>query len=221
MSSLTADHGRLANLCSWRTSATNNEDGMSTTRRHGAELETAIHAAVLGELKERGYAGLTYDGVAARAATSRPVLYRRWATKAEMVLAAVIASRTEVLVSPDTGRLAPDLYAILASMREDFGVPVRSTMLGLLAELDADSAESVRGLLSRWGADMVAPVIARARARGEIGSAQVPREVLALPFDLARHELTFRGTLSEERITAIVGVLVVPLVELYAGSLDD
>jgi hypothetical protein len=25
--SLTADHGRLANLCSWRTSATNNEDG--------------------------------------------------------------------------------------------------------------------------------------------------------------------------------------------------
>jgi AcrR family transcriptional regulator len=182
------------------------------------DLETAIHAAVLDELEERGYAALTYDGVAARAATSRPVLYRRWATKAEMVLAAVIASRTEVTASPDTGRLATDLSAILGSMRENLGVPLRSTMLGLLAELDADSAESVRGLLSRWGADMVAPVVARARARGEIGSAQVPREVLALPFDLARHELTFRGTLPDERITAIVGVLVVPLVELYAGS---
>ncbi|MTD52515.1 TetR/AcrR family transcriptional regulator [Amycolatopsis pithecellobii] len=191
---------------------------MSTTRRRGVELETAIHAAVLDELNERGYAGVTYDGVAARAATSRPVLYRRWATKAEMVLAAVLASRTEVIVLPDTGRLATDLSAILASMRENFGVPLRATMLGLLAELDAESAESVLGLLSGWGADMVAPVVARAGARGEIGPAQVPREVLALPFDLARHELTFRGTLPEERITAIVDVIVVPLLELYAGS---
>ncbi|MFI5957655.1 TetR/AcrR family transcriptional regulator [Cryptosporangium sp. NPDC051539] len=194
---------------------------MSTKRRHGAELETAIHAAVLDELGERGYAALTYDGVAARAGTSRPVLYRRWATKAEMVLTAVVADRAEVIVSPDTGRLATDLYAILASMRENFVTPVRSTMLGLLADLDADAAESVRVLLSRWGADLVGPVVARARARGEIGSAPVPREVLGLPFDLARHELTFRGALPEERIGVIVSVLVVPLIELYAGSAED
>jgi AcrR family transcriptional regulator len=191
---------------------------MSATRRRGRELERAIHAAVLDELADRGYSGVTYDGVAARAATSRPVLYRRWSTKAEMVLAAVIDSRTEMIAAPDTGSLAGDLNALLNSMRVRFGDPIRSTMLGLLSELDQGSAESVRVLLSRWGTEMIGPVVARARARGEVGTGAVPPEVLALPFDLARHELAFRGTLSQDRIDAIVGTLVMPLVRMYSGG---
>ena len=52
-------------------------DPTRATRRSGEELREAILDAVLCELFDRGYAGLTFDGVAHRAHTSKPVIYRR------------------------------------------------------------------------------------------------------------------------------------------------
>lgn len=189
---------------------------MGASRRRGRELETAISAAVMIELQQRGYPGVTYDGVAARAATSKPVLYRRWPTRAEMVMAAVIDSTTEAIAAPDTGSLAQDLEALLFAMRDNFGSSSRSAMLGLLAELDHEAAESLRAVIFRWGADLVAPLVARAQAREELGPGQVPTPILALPLDLARHELAMRGVLPTDRIETIVGIIVVPLMDLHS-----
>ncbi|MFD7947322.1 helix-turn-helix domain-containing protein, partial [Streptomyces sp. NPDC059744] len=58
-------------------------------RRRGAELETALLDAAWDELIAMGFEELTYEAVAARAGTSRAVLYRRWPTKRELVLAAL------------------------------------------------------------------------------------------------------------------------------------
>ncbi len=189
---------------------------MRASRRRGRELETAISAAVMTEIQERGYPGVTYDRVAARAATSKPVLYRRWPTRAEMVMAAVISSTTEAIADPDTGDLTGDLTALLHAMRDNFGSTGRSTMLGMLAELDHDAAESLRALIFRWGADLVEPLIARAQARGELGPQKMPTAVLALPLDLARHELAIRGTLPTDRIETIVEIIVMPLMDLHS-----
>lgn len=186
------------------------------SRRHGAVLERAIASAVLAELADRGYSGITYDGVAARAGTSKPVLYRRWATRAEMVLAAVMTAGTEVVTTPDHGDLAEDLKALLHAMRENFGTG-RATMLGLLAELDESSAASIGELISQWGAHLVEPAIGNARNRGELGAGDIPEAVLALPFDLGRYELAIRGDLPQERIDVIVDTLVVPLLELHGN----
>ena len=188
------------------------------SRRHGIELERAIATAVMTELAERGYSGLTYDRVATRAATSKPVLYRRWATRAEMVLAAVMASSTPVVTTPDHGDLSRDLKTLLRSMRENFGSTGRATMLGLLAELDQGSADSIRDLIFNWGAHLVEPVVATARDRGELGPSSIPTAVLALPFDLGRHELTIRGDLPEERIDVIVDMVVMPLLALHSHA---
>ena len=57
------------------------------TRRRGAELEEALLEAAWQELEERGYAGLTMENVATRAGTSRPVIARRWRSKAELTIA--------------------------------------------------------------------------------------------------------------------------------------
>lgn len=189
---------------------------MGASRRRGRELQTAISAAVMTELRQRGYLGVTYDGVAARAATSKPVLYRRWPTRAEMVMAAVIDSTTEAIAAPDTGALAQDLEALLFAMRDNFGTSSRSAMLGLLAELDQHAAESLRTVIFRWGADLVTPMVARAQVRGELGPEQVPTPILALPLDLARHELAMRGVLPTDRIETIVGIIVVPLMNLHS-----
>lgn len=186
-------------------------------RRHGAVLERAIASAVLAELADRGYSGITYDGVATRAGTSKPVLYRRWASRAEMVLAAVMTTGSEVVTTPDHGDLAEDLKALLHAMRENFGTG-RATMLGLLAELDESSAASIGELISQWGAHLVEPAIDNARDRGELGAEEIPAAVLALPFDLGRYELAVRGDLPQERIDVIVDTLVVPLLALHSRA---
>ena len=45
-----------------------------------------------------------------------------------------------------------------------------------------------------------------------------PAAVLALPFDLGRHELAIRGALPQERIDVIVYALVVPLLALHSHA---
>jgi AcrR family transcriptional regulator len=58
-------------------------------RRRGTELESAILDAAWEQLTAEGYEHFTVDTVAARARTSKPVLYRRWKTREDLLRAAV------------------------------------------------------------------------------------------------------------------------------------
>src|SRR6478736_6034784 len=95
------------------------EEAATTSRRRGAALEEALLDATWQELVERGYGALTFDSVAQRAATSRPVIARRWATKPELVRAAVGHQvMREVITVPDTGNLRDDTVALLREANE-------------------------------------------------------------------------------------------------------
>ncbi|MDI3314123.1 MAG: TetR/AcrR family transcriptional regulator [Mycobacterium sp.] len=59
------------------------------SRRRGAVLERALFEATLAELAALGYGGLTMEGIAARARTGKAALYRRWASKHDLVRAAL------------------------------------------------------------------------------------------------------------------------------------
>src|ERR1700685_1894437 len=59
------------------------------TRRRGAALEHALLDAAWQELQESGYAKLTMERVADRAGTSRAVIYRRWRSRPDLVIAAM------------------------------------------------------------------------------------------------------------------------------------
>ncbi len=191
---------------------------MAATRRHGAALVSAIHDAVLSEVAERGYTDTTYDAVARRAGTSKPVLYRRWPTKAQMVLDAVVTAHPGMVVPSDTGSFAGDLRAFLAAVRSAIEASGRRTVLGLLAELDTDSGAAVSELLFAKGADLLEPLVVRARERGELGDSPVPAAVVLLPLDLARHELLVVGTLTDERLDVIVDQIAVPLLRLTSDG---
>jgi len=73
-------------------------------RRRGKELEDALLHAAWAELQENGYAGFTLEAVAERAGTSRPVLYRRWAGKDELVGAAIVHELSRAGVRQEHGR---------------------------------------------------------------------------------------------------------------------
>jgi AcrR family transcriptional regulator len=89
-------------------------------------VDQAIEAAALELLVEQGYAGLSIEGVAARAGVGKATIYRRWESKLELVLEAVIHRCLEHVVEADTGSLRQDLLimfgAMLAKFRRDGAV---------------------------------------------------------------------------------------------------
>jgi len=58
-------------------------------RRRGEQLERAVYEATVAELAMTGYGGLTMERIGARAGTGKGPLYRRWAGKRDLVLAAL------------------------------------------------------------------------------------------------------------------------------------
>jgi AcrR family transcriptional regulator len=165
-------------------------------RRRGLTLERAIFDAVAELLVESGYDELSMGTVAARAGTSKPVLYRRWANRAELVIAAIRATNS----APggplaDQGSLRADLIAMLRQMSDRMvGTPpevVRAVRAGLLSDPELRAvAQREMGLVD-VRTDMVA-VLARAVERGEISAEPMGERVIRLPLDLMRIE-SFRA----------------------------
>ncbi len=90
----------------------------SRSRRRGEVLEHALYEATLAELAEVGYGGLTMEGIAARAHTGKAALYRRWASKCELVHAALVFALPPV-PEPRSGRSARDnLLAMFTAHRD-------------------------------------------------------------------------------------------------------
>jgi AcrR family transcriptional regulator len=90
----------------------------SRSRRRGQVLERALYEATLAELAEVGYGGLTMEGIAAQAHTGKAALYRRWATKCELVHAALVFTLPPV-PEPRSGRSAKEnLLAMFTAHRD-------------------------------------------------------------------------------------------------------
>ncbi|UVF80496.1 TetR/AcrR family transcriptional regulator [Gordonia mangrovi] len=191
------------------------------TRRRGADLEAAIHTAVQSELMTHGYAGLTFEGVAAAAETSKAVLYRRWPTKASMVFASVAGADSSPLHTPDTGSLVGDLTQLLRDGNALFTHHGRGMILGILSDADEATAESMREVIFRRAAELVGPIAEHARERGELGPNPIPTRALALPMDLLRNETLLRRPLDDDGIAEIVDTCVVPLFRVWSSAPDS
>lgn len=186
------------------------------TRRRGEALEAAILDAAWEELVEVGFPKLTMESVATRARTSVPVLYRRWAGKDVLVLAAIERYRALNPVEvPDTGTLRGDLLALMKGMnhgRLGFTTVITSVFAGLLADSGLTPSE-VRDRMLGNQPRLSDAIFRRAQERGELDLDRLPASVLAMPFDLIRHDLVMTlKPVTERRIVEIVDELFLPLV---------
>jgi AcrR family transcriptional regulator len=192
-------------------------------RRRGPQLESALLDAAWDELVEVGFANLTMESVAARAHTGIAVLYRRWANKDELVLAAIAHyGHTHPIETPDTGTLRGDLLALLTAFskaRATFiAVLAAAGFSGLLADTGLTPAQARDKLLTdqRIRNDQI--IYQRAHDRGEITLDHIPPAVLAMPFDLVRHDLLMNlNPLPPKRIHSIINELFLPLLQSYQG----
>jgi AcrR family transcriptional regulator len=109
-------------------------------RRQGSRRDPAIDEAVLAATRalliERGYSATTIDLIAATAGVSRPAVYRRWSSKAQLVHEAVF---------PDLGPEPPHDDFIAEISRLSAGAvrmyrdpAVREAIPGLMVDLRSD-----------------------------------------------------------------------------------
>ncbi len=112
-------------------SAAGSGTGRPPGRPRDATLDAAILDAAVRQLAERGYAGMSIEGVAAAAGTSPPSLRRRYPDKLALVLAGVDGMPVTPLPRPAVTPRA-DALAALQNIRDTM---VRRHGLAVLAAI--------------------------------------------------------------------------------------
>ncbi len=190
--------------------------GTKRTRRRGAALERVILAAAWEQLVAEGYEHFTIDAVAARARTSKPVLYRRWKTREELLHATIRHRGTlDQPPVPDTGSLRGDLLAALAdaNTRRVGSLALLSAMLGTFYDGRGPSLAELRDDFIGGRATTLDQVIDRAAKRGEIDRDRLTPRIAALPFDLFRLEVLMTlKPVPDHVLRQIVDDIFLPLV---------
>ena len=192
------------------------ETGDRQTRRRGAELEDAILDAAWEQLVAEGYEHFTMDTVAARARASKPVLYRRWRTRDELLRAAVRRQGSEnARPIPDTGTLRGDILALLADANTETS-PMAALASSMLGSYYNGTGLALADLRSEFRGDRghaVNEIVARAIERGEVDASRVTPRIIDLPFDLFRNERMMTLKLVPDHVLRqIVDDIFIPLV---------
>jgi AcrR family transcriptional regulator len=139
-------------------------------RPRDPQVDRAILDAVTDLLGEEGYEGLTIEGVAARARVGKTTVYRRWPTKAALVVDALAAAAESVGVF-DTGDVEADLRQTVRHMADTMGKGRRADMMGGMATAiarDPELAEVFRTSFLRPRRESVKALLRRAVAEGVI-----------------------------------------------------
>ncbi|WP_328390483.1 TetR/AcrR family transcriptional regulator [Streptomyces sp. NBC_00400] len=152
------------------------------TRRGGPRKAQEIFDAALDLLAEKGYEGLTIEGVAQRSGVNKTTLYRWWPSKGALLGAALIGARQLELTPPDTGSLEGDLEALLGTMTTLLTARPASAIAVAVLGAVTHSPE-LASHVKDFFADRIAreqAVFDRAVARGEIAADTDPMLLMDL-----------------------------------------
>jgi AcrR family transcriptional regulator len=174
--------------------------------------ESELLAITLRLLQQHGYDRLTVEAVASAARASKSTVYRRWPSKADLVLAAFIEGTRGSAAPPRTGSLRGDLLEIGRATCQQ-ACDHTSTMRAVLNEMSHSPALSdamqEKFILQRKL--MIDGVLAAAVERGEIDTTAINDEI----FDLLPGYLVFRALVSnrpptEETVRTLVDDVLLP-----------
>jgi AcrR family transcriptional regulator len=135
------------------------------------ETEDAILDAALRLLAEQGYGRLSFEGVAAAAGVSKPTLYRRWAGKADLAMAALARGIDVEEQPPAAGATGDRLVFVLRNLTHRLVRPGSMALVGTLLAEEARTPELIalfrdRVWKRRW--QTLRRILDDGRARGEV-----------------------------------------------------
>jgi len=115
--------------------------------RHGRseEARTAILEAADNLLVERGFAGVTMEGIAAAAGVAKQTIYRWWKSKTDVLMDAFLEDVEQGLAPKDRGSLSADFRHHLLALANLLAVSDTGAVFrALIAEAQHDSRLAIR-----------------------------------------------------------------------------
>jgi AcrR family transcriptional regulator len=183
-------------------------------RKRDPSRDDAILEATLAILAETGYERMTTDMVASRAKAGKATLYRRWPSKADLVVEAVesLGESPDSLL-PDTGSLAADLTALVPIQAANSDTQKLRIMAGLLSMLprDAELAKVVQRRIVQPRTAAVRMIFERAQARGEIAAGRnLDALALVLPAITAFRLVVSGEPVDDKTLKAVIDEVLLP-----------
>jgi AcrR family transcriptional regulator len=135
-----------------------------------ARVREAVLSATTAVLAEGGYERLSIETVAGRAGVHKTTVYRRWPTRAQLVVDALQERSERNVPVPDTGTFAGDLDALARSVVANIGSPEGAAMTRTIVAAGLSTAEVAESATRFWAERLALTgvIVERAIARGEL-----------------------------------------------------
>lgn len=168
------------------------------TGGRSARVREAVLRSTLEALAELGLEGLNFTEIGRRAGVHATSVQRRWGSRENVLLEALLTYAGENIEVPDTGSLRGDLLRFARSFADYFTSPLGATILQMLVtttqgddDLSANRSEFVRIRL-----DTMRLMMERAMARNELR----PGIDLQIALDLALGPIYVRTLITRQPI---------------------
>ncbi|GLW73118.1 TetR family transcriptional regulator [Kitasatospora phosalacinea] len=186
-------------------------------RRRGKALEAAIFEAAIEQLTSGGFARMTMEGVAGAAQTGKAALYRRWNSKADLVVDALAAALPQPTGVPDLGSVRDELRRVVEAYVAVVGSPIGAAIHTLMGEFDHERAESFKDFLQERvvapGVEVILDILRRGEERGDVRrGAAVPAVADVLPAMLLYRAKLCGGVLDEAFATELLEQVLLPMI---------
>ncbi len=150
------------------------------SHRRGEHVRQTVLAAAFEELAANGFDGATVAGVARRSGVHETTVYRRWATRENLLLAALLERSADAIPAPDTGSTRRDLLAIVRGIIAYVCSPEgRAVLRAATLPVDHAYADAREAFWARR-LDALSPVVARGIERGDLRTDIDPRLLLEM-----------------------------------------
>ncbi|WGY47165.1 TetR/AcrR family transcriptional regulator [Vibrio sp. ABG19] len=185
-------------------------------RKRDPKRDVVILDSAIEVLAESGYNGMTMDMVASRAKAGKATVYRRWNSKAELVVDAIAHlkhSEIDLESLPDTGTLRGDLLALFKPETAEVGKRKMRIMAGLASVLleNPQLAEAGDEAIVKPWATINRILMVRARDRGEIAAnADINAVSRVIPSMAAYRALIQRKPFDLPFLTTIIDGVLLP-----------
>jgi len=196
----------------------NDEDVVEIPRRPGRRRDESkddvIMTATRQLIAERGYEGMTMDAVAERAGTGKATVYRRWPSKVELTVDAVVCGRGMILTIddvPDTGSLRGDLMS-LRGIQDSGRNDALMSGLHAAAQSDPQVGKLFHEQFVTARMALMYALLERAQERGEL----LPGIDLEMVATIAPAMIAYRKVVAGKKVSAeysqrVIEHLVLPL----------
>lgn len=180
--------------------------GRVRTRGRAAQVVERVFAATFAELSRVGYQAMRVDDVAQHSGVNKTTIYRRWPTKAQLVMAVILAS-VEHRPAIDTGTLRGDLLASLL-----IGFKLKPSEQGILRIMQMERSIAEIDALARKLSDDLrrerVTMVRRGIARGELPKGADVQLVVDLVSAPVQRALLFNEQVDERYLERVLDVVL-------------